>query len=234
MKKNKIGLLIIATNKYVRFLQSLISSADNFFCKDSKVTYFIFTDKEDLNITSSRKIKFIKTEHKEWPFMTLERYKIFNNNKDKLLKMDYLFYCDADMRFENYVSEEILEERVATTHPGFFNSVENIAIEALEGNSNSLAYISKEEGSQYFAGGFNGGTAYEYLKMSNKIGENIQKDLDNNLIARWHDESHLNRYFIDNPPTKILDPSYCYPESWNLPFLRKLLALDKNHKEMRS
>ena len=176
MKKNIIGLLIIATNKYIRFLQSLIISADNFFCINSEVTYFIFTD-QTIDISSKRNIKFIETQHKEWPFMTLERYKIFNNNKDELLKMDYLFYCDVDMRFENYVSEEILGERVATTHPGFFNSVENIAIEALERNPNSLAYISKEEGSKYFAGGFNGGPACEYLKMSNKIGENIQKDL---------------------------------------------------------
>jgi hypothetical protein len=44
----------------------------------------------------------------------------------------------------------------------------------------------------------------------------------------------MNRYFIDNQPTKILDPSYCYPESWNIPFNKKLLALDKNHSDVRS
>jgi len=32
---------------------------------------------------------------------------------------------------------------------------------------------------------------------------------------------------------KFLDPSYCYPESWNLPYEKKLLALDKNHQEIR-
>ena len=41
------------------------------------------------------------------------------------------------------------------------------------------------------------------------------------------------RYFIDNKPTKILNPSYCYGESMNIPFDKKLLALDKKHEIVR-
>lgn len=48
-------------------------------------------------------------------------------------------------------------------------------------------------------------------------------------MAVWHDESHWNRYCIDHKPTTILSPSYCYPESWNLPYKKRLLALDKDH-----
>ena len=70
--------------------------------------------------------------------------------------------------------------------------------------------------------------------MAKIITENIYQDLKNNIIAIWHDESHLNRFYIDNKPTLILSPSYCYPESWNLPYKKRLLALDKNHKEVRS
>ena len=54
-----------------------------------------------------------------------------------------------------------------------------------------------------------------------------------NIIAIWHDESHINRYFIDNPPTIILSPSYCYPENLKLPYKKRLLALDKNHAKVR-
>ncbi len=43
---DKIGLLVIATGKYISFVPSLIASADKHFCKDHKVTYFIFTDGE--------------------------------------------------------------------------------------------------------------------------------------------------------------------------------------------
>jgi histo-blood group ABO system transferase len=87
---------------------------------------------------------------------------------------------------------------------------------------------------EYFAGGFNGGTKEQYLKMAQKLATNIRLDYDKNIIAVWHDESHINRYFIDNPPTKILDPGYCYGESLKPPFAPRLIALDKNHNEVRT
>lgn len=224
----KIGLLIIATNKYINFLESLISSADKFFLKDQEVTYFIFTNK-DIEIKSNRNVVKIKTEHKEWPWMTLGRYKIFSENSSELSNMDYLYYCDADMRFVSDVGDEVISERVATQHPGYYGTRGTP-----ETNSLSLACVFLHEQMQYFAGGFNGGTSEEYLKMANHISNNIDIDYLKNLIAVWHDESHMNRYFIDNPPTKILDPSYCYGESMNIPFKQRLLALDKNHKEIRN
>ena len=224
----KIGLLIIATNKYINFLESLISSADNFFLKDQEVTYFIFTNK-DIEIKSNRSIVKIKTEHKEWPWMTLGRYKIFTENSSELSNMDYLYYCDADMRFESEVGNEILGDLVATQHPGYYGRRGSP-----ETNPLSLACVFPNEKMQYFAGGFNGGSSHQYLKMAKYISNNIDIDYSKNLIAIWHDESHMNRYFIDNPPTKILSPSYCYSESVNIPFKRRLVALDKNHSQVRS
>lgn len=222
-----IGLLIIATHKYTKFLQPLISSADEYFLKKNNVTYFVFSDR-DVEISSDRDIIKINVEHKEWPWMTLGRYRIFSDNYDILSKMDYLFYCDVDMRFVDIVSDEIISDRVATQHPYFFGRRGTP-----ETNPKSLACVYPNEDMQYFAGGFNGGSSTEYLKMAKQISNNIDIDFSNGLIAVWHDESHMNRYFIDNKPTKILSPSYCYGESMNIPFQRKLLALDKNHNEIR-
>jgi histo-blood group ABO system transferase len=224
----KIGLLIIATNKYTRFLQPLIESADEFFLKGKDVTYFVFTN-EEINIDSERAVVKINVDHKEWPWMTLGRYKIFANNKDELSKMDYLYYSDADMRFVGDVGDEILSDRVATQHPGYYGTRGTP-----ETNTNSLACVNLNEEMQYFAGGFNGGTSEEYLKMSKTISENIDIDYSKEIIAIWHDESHMNRYFIDNKPTKILNPSYCYGESMDIPFDKRLIALDKNHSEIRN
>jgi histo-blood group ABO system transferase len=224
----KVGLIIIATNKYIRFLQPLITSADKFFVKNEDVTYFIFTN-QNLEIKSNRNIIKINVDHREWPWMTLGRYKIFSNNAEELSKMNYLYYCDADMRFVSDVGNEIISERVATQHPGYYGTRGTPEINPL-----SLAYVFPNEKMQYFAGGFNGGSSHEYLKMAKYISNNIDIDYSKNLIAIWHDESHMNRYFIDNPPTKILEPSYCYGESMNIPFKRKLVALDKNHSEIRS
>jgi len=223
----KIGLLIIATNKYTQFVQPLIESADKFLLKGQDVTYFVFTN-EEINIHSKRDVVKINVDHKEWPWMTLGRYKIFTNNKDELSNMDYLYYSDVDMRFVGDVGDEILSDRVATQHPGYYGKRGGP-----ETNPDSLACVYPNEDMQYFAGGFNGGTSEEYLKMSKTISENIDIDYSKGIIAIWHDESHMNRYFIDNKPTKILNPSYCYGESMDIPFDKKLIALDKNHSEIR-
>ncbi len=225
----KIGLLIISTNKYNDFLQPLISSADTYFLKDYEVSYFIFTNDIHYKIESSRKINFTEIEHKPWPWMTLGRYEIFNSAKEQLSMMNYLFYCDVDMLFVDYVDQEILSERVATQHPGYYGRRGTP-----ENNPQSLAFVHPNTEMQYFAGGFNGGSSNEYLKMAKILSRNIQIDYNNGIIAEWHDESHMNKYFSKNYPTKILSPSYCYGENMVLPFTKKILALDKNHKEMRN
>jgi uncharacterized protein YlaI len=84
--------------------------------------------------------------------------------------------------------------------------------------------VSDNEKMTYFAGGFFGGSKDEFLKMSDTINSNIDIDLKENRIAIWHDESHMNRYFVTNPPTVILNHSYCYPEEWENPHKHKILA----------
>jgi len=222
----KIGLLLISTGKYSVFLEPLITSARKFFLKNHEVTYFLFTDCDKFE--NEQDVISIHKEHEAWPNPTLKRYETFHKNRDKLEHVDYLFYCDVDMLFVDEVGDEILSDRVATIHPGFLGGRGTP-----ETRKESLAYIGPEEEMTYFAGGFNGGKTGLFLDMAKTLSENINKDLQNGIIALWHDESHMNRYFIDNPPTKALTSSYCYPESWNLPFKKKLLALDKNHKEMR-
>jgi len=223
-----VGLLIIATGKYGSFVQPLLSSARKHFLKDHKVTYYIFTDDVSILSATDGDIVPVFKEHKPWPHATLSRYETFYNSSELLSKEDYLFYCDADMRFASTVGDEILGDRVATIHPGFVGKRGTP-----ETRKESLACVTPQEEMTYFAGGFNGGTSENFLQMSKSIAKNINIDMENDIIAIWHDESHMNRYFIDNIPTNILSPSYCYPESWDLPYERKLLALDKNHTEIR-
>lgn len=228
----KIGLLIIATGKYTQFIPPLFKSVNKHFMKGHEVNMFVFTDGK---IPENNVVKRVQQEHLGWPGATLKRYHIFDKNKEILSKMDYLFYCDADMKFVGDVGDEILPEKgsnglVGTQHPGFYSNEKRGTYET---RPESTAYVSPKEGSIYYAGGFNGGTSKAFLNMSKSIKERVDKDLEKNIIAVWHDESQMNRYFIDNPP-KTITPSYCYPESWNIPFEKKLLALDKNHSEIRT
>ena len=74
--------------------------------------------------------------------------------------------------------------------------------------------------------------------MAEVLADRVTRDLDNGVIALWHDESQMNRYLIDNPPTLSLTPSYCFAEEHmgnpNYPYEPKIIALKKNHNELRS
>ena len=226
----KIGVLVIATGKYDAFVPPLFKSIKKHFMKNHEVTTFVFTDKD---MPNKKGLVKINHEHEPWPNPTLKRYHTFCSNKKGLMEMDYLYYCDADMLFVSEVGDEILPDNesglVATEHPGFFGGKRG----TYETRPESTAYVAPEEGVCYYAGGFNGGTSEAFLNMSKDIKDKVDEDLESDIIALWHDESQMNRYMIDKNP-KVLNPSYCYPESWNIPFDKKLLALDKNHAEIRS
>jgi histo-blood group ABO system transferase len=227
-----VGLLIVATGKYITFVSPLIKSARTHFCANHQVTYFVFTDGQ-----LSQEPDIVKIEQKKlgWPYDTMMRIAMYHEQRDLLQNMDYIFAVDADMLFVDTVGDEILSDRVATLHPGYVGRRGTY-----EYRKQCTAYVKPNEGLYYFAGGFNGGSKDEFLKMVKEITENIYKDLEHGIIALWHDESHINRYFIDNPPTQILSPSYCYSmnlaatQGKILPYQKRLIALDKNHEEYRN
>lgn len=238
-----IGLVIMATGKYLTFAQEMIDSAEKFFLINHKKTYFIFTDQKsevsEIIMPKGNSIVYIPQARLGWPYDTMMRASVYLKNFKYLHGCDFLFAIDADMKFVANIDDKILSERVAVLHPGFPPKKRG----SYETRKSSTAYVANDEGVYYFAGGFHGGSKKEFLKLCSDLTKNINTDLEHNLIAIWHDESHLNRWFIDNTPTSILDVSYCYPENartmdpsiW--PYLSKfqpkLLALAKNHAEVR-
>ena len=189
---------IIATNKYTFFLEKLIPSIETFFLPEIKKTYLIHTDQEIIN--SEYNYIIHKVEHKPWPSSTLHRFKFFNECEEIILKHDYSFYIDADSLFVSQVNpEDILFDTIGALHPHLGNNEGTP-----ERNPNSTAYIKQGDSNRYFCGGFFGGKSDEFIKISKTIETNINKDLENNIVAIWHDESHLNRYFLTNPPTLVL------------------------------
>lgn len=225
----KIGLLVMATGKYIDFVPSLVKSADVYFCKNHEVTFFVFTDgTADL----PKNVVTIYQPRMGWPFDTMMRYHVYYLNQDEYEGCDYLYACDADMLFTGEVGDEILGERMATRHPGFYSKPRSAY--TYDKNPLSKAYIAPNEGTDYYCGGFYGGTKEEFLKIVKTNADNVDADMENGIIALWHDESHWNRYCIDHPPTVVLSPSYCYPAGIYLPFPPKLVALNKDHEHYRS
>jgi histo-blood group ABO system transferase len=230
----KVALLIVATGKYERFIADLCYSAEKFFMAYNAVNFHVFTDKEEREWFNYH---YHKVEHKPWPYATLNRFHFFKQYEQSLQDTDYLFYIDVDTLIKAPITSEILSDRTAVQHCGFVN-----VRGSYETNPLSTSYVAPDEGSYYFGGGFWGFSKAEFWKFINKAIEMINEDAYKGIVPVHNDESVLNRYLIDNPPTLMLSPSYHYPQSelayyrkiWKQDYECKILLLDKNHEELRS
>lgn len=222
----KINLLIVATNKYIIYLPKLIQSCQENFMVNSQVHFNIFTDKiEALPRLNNLSTYYI--EHKPWPYPTLYRFHFFSAHT--LPDADYYFYIDADAEIMAPVLEDILSDRTAVAHCMFENSRGTY-----ETNPKSTSFVKQDEGFHYFTGSFFGFSRPEWFAFLNWATEAINQDLANGIVPVWHDESVLNRYLIDNPPTNILDPRYHYAEGITSPAYKCVIkALEKDHNAMR-
>ena len=230
-KTKKVGVILIATGaEYHNYIIPQIESIKENFNPSDDVTVFLFTDAKHKYVDKQFYLKDVG-----FPGATLWRYTSILKQENELKKMDYLYYMDVDMLVVGKVGKEILSDLVATLHPGFTN-----IRGTYEHRQSSSAYVANNEGEYYFCGGFNGGSSEKYLKMAKKLSKDIETDHSHGVMAIWHDESHINRYLIDNPPTKILSPSYCYPEPpddkkyetklWKKQYVPKIYALSKNQR----
>ena len=190
-----------------------------------------------------------------WPNATLLRYQVITQYKN-LLNHEILMHLDADMLVMEDFIESILEEDwkagiALVRHPGFYRPsgfgrvrfylsnfkflIRDIRMYMKLGglggwcmDTNSLSFTSKSLRKHYVCGATWMGERVPFLQMVNELAQSVDTDLQNGVIATWHDESHLNKWAASNSHT-IYDPIYCfdptYPQLEKLPeFIR---AVDK-------
>jgi histo-blood group ABO system transferase len=229
-----VGLISIATGKYVSLLYQLSESARQHLLPGNEVTQLVFSDRMPPPEVLMDQAKCFCMPHLPWPLVTLLRYHYILGAERYLLDaFDYLFYLDVDMRLVDTVGDEILGDLVAVIHPCFYNRpAREYPFERRPQSTAAIQHLTGTE--RYYQGSFQGGRTSVWLIAAKTMRDRINKDLDNRVIAVWHDESHWNKVLIETPPTVALPPAYSYPESLGLPFPPKILALDKNHQEIRS
>lgn len=228
----KIGILYICTGKYSIFWKDFYLSMEEKFISNAEKHYFVFTDNSEIDFEKDNpNIHRIYQENLGWPGNTLMRFDIFLKIEKELINMDYLFFFNANLLIEKEITEiEFIPTNnynlLATVHPGFYNKSRDKF--TYEINKNSSAYIPKNQGAYYFAGGLNGGKTLPFIEAMREMNNNIIIDKQKNIVALWHDESHWNKYLAERSDVKMISPSYLYPEGWDLPFELKILIRDKN------
>lgn len=232
----KIAFLTIATNKYIQYAENLLSTLNDFAFKNTKhqVDLFVFTNIPELFRHRFMRINThgVMTTHVPFPLVSLLRYHYYASC-DALKDYDYLYHIDCDMLMQDVVSEEIFGDSTCVIHPGFYGQNINPSHFPYDRASGSNAYVQPGIGTHYYQNCFQGGKALQFLNMCNVLRNRIEEDLRKNYIALWHDESYMNRYMIENPPTTILSPVYAQPQNWASFGPTKIMHVDKNHLEVR-
>lgn len=228
---NRIAILYICTGKYDIFWQEFFESYEENFLPDSEKEYFVFTDADFLfGEDQCSRIHKIYQERLGWPYDTLMRYNMFYSIKEQIISFDYTFFMNANCKCVSVITEEEFlpksKDILVVQHPGEYNK--KPIKYSYDRNPQSTAYIPRGEGRFYICGGINGGKTDAYLKLVEELKRNIEIDMGKNVIAKWHDESHINHYIYVHDNWEMLSPSYCYAEDWNLPFEPKILVREKS------
>lgn len=216
MKIKRIAILYICTGKYNVFFADFYHSAEKYLLTDKQYLkeYFVWTD--DMSLCNESNVHLIYKKSAGFPLDSLFRFEMFQQIEQTLKEFDLIYFFNANALILRPIGAEILPDdsglamgiwpgKRERQHPMFF---------PYERNRKSLAYVAPYgKNYTYFMGGLNGGTAEAYLNMISTLCHNIRDDYNRGIIAKVHDESHINAY-LRTHKYKKLEASLCMPEEW--------------------
>jgi len=240
----KILICFIGTGSYLKFLPQYYQKIMDNFCLSEQKDFLVLTDGELSEVPNNIILKNI--EHKPWPFITLERFGIIEQALSDIEQTyDWLVFMDADtivnskIEYDDFFNET--KDYFGVHHPCHFMNMNphNQKYGSFD-RTNSRARVNDDDDlSIYWQGCLWGGKFPEIMELISDLDNRIQLDLKDDIIAQWHDESHLNKFFIENKDkVNTLSPSYAYPEDFNIAaknhFEPKIIHLSKNNSEYHS
>lgn len=221
-----VGLVTVATGRYVDFVPPLIASARRHLIGLGPV--FVLSDAT--NLAADGDVRLLPWERMDWPLPTLLRYRAFAKYATELSAVDVLLYTDADMLFVGEVDIRYALGLIAVQHPGYVNtSTDRLPYER---RAVSTACVQRGSGAHYFCGGVQGGRSDAYLNAASQIDAGIATDQAAGVMAKWHDESHWNHFLVDHPASTQLSADYCTPDVEQTTDSR-ILAITKDHAHFR-
>jgi hypothetical protein len=175
-----------------------------------------------------------------WPEATLLRYEIFTRFM-KEITTDHLMHLDADMIVSsnpwNLVKSEVEKSGICLVqHPGFWRPkgaqklylylrnpklvYQDLLMQikiggrgAWDRNPKSQAYVARKKRVDYFCGGTWFGTRDSIRDLVLTLAQQVSADLENDIIASWHDESHINKWATENN-FGVVNPEFCFDETY--------------------
>jgi len=224
----KVAVVSIATGKYIDFLDKWAATVREHFLPGAEKRMFVFTDAV---IEVAPDLTLVPVGQLPWPLTSLFKFRYFKTLAERLGQYDVIVHMDMDMYVANAVDEdELLGGGLpffGVRHPYWHGD----GVRFFESNPESNAYIGRRDRrvTCYWQGCFWGGKSADVLRLIDECNAGVERDLNRHIIARWYDESHLNKFFLQQQGfVKTLSPSFAYPEFWDGPDERKIVHIEKD------
>ncbi|XP_033615157.1 N-acetyllactosaminide alpha-1,3-galactosyltransferase-like 1 [Fukomys damarensis] len=197
-----------------------IRSADEHFMVGYRVIFYIliddFTKLPYVELGPRRTFKvFPLFDHQTWQGTDLKCM----NSLDIYItdymqhEVNFLFNMTINQMFEYDFGVETLGRSVAQLHVWwYFKSTQEFPYER---RASSAAFIPFGKGDFYYHHAILGGTPREVLTLLEQCLQGNTRDTTNKLTSLY--ESHLNKYFFVNKPTKLLSREYNWDPSFKIP-----------------
>jgi len=229
----KIGILYLATGRYICFWEEFFKSAQKNLFPEFEKTFFVFTDSENIYEENNPCVKKYFYPKLPWPEAGLMKYDAFLKAKEDFKDIDYLFYFNGNMIFVDKIGDEILpneanENLAIAAWASFWHEKDNCKY-PYNRDEKCWAYIPYGQGKHYYMGGLYGGRTKEFVQMCYELNQVIKEDLSKGVAG--HDESYANKYMLNRNPL-VITPNYAMPEKWKIKGFEnniKAIVLKKHH-----
>lgn len=224
-RQKTFTIISIATNIYFEYWCQMVISLLDSSEEQSDLRIVLFTDQvksaEEFASKLDKKVnfEFFEIPNYKWPEATLLRYEILSKEFGNV-EGDIFIYIDADMKVRRDLLSEIRHLKLNrgmyfALHPGYVLKFPGLnfalvqySIRAIlrlfsskhrgawERDPRSTAYIPFGKRKRYLHGAFWFGEKEAFFSFVRKCANNVKQDSQQNLVANWHDESHLNAYYV--------------------------------------
>ena len=227
--------------RYTQFLKDFLESAEQNYFVGFRVHYYVFTDQPEqvpaVKMSEEHTLTVLTVpSSNRWQDISLSRMARLERLIESRLFIDadYIFSLDVDSKFYGRWGVETLSRLVGVIHPWFYVTAREQF--TYERRPESQAFIPSGEGDYYYGGAVIGGLVKDVYQLVKTCREQLDIDASKSIEAAWQEESHLNKYFLYNKPSKLLSPEYLWDDRKSKPDEIKVIRFSqviKNYDEIR-
>lgn len=239
MTRPDLGVLVIATGRYLDFARDLVADLDRHVVPTGgPIVVNLLTDRTEdaaglAHSAQGVEINPLPVPALRWPEASLLRYEMLTRLWPDV-HGDALVYLDADLRVHADFSDIVASAQgnpdglLAVAHPGYYERGRGGPRGTWETRRRSAAYVPRRRRRTYVCGGVWMGSRSGIQALSQTLASRVATDTRKGLTAVWHDESHWN-WWVAHHETTVLSPAYCHvPEyPWLSGISPVITAVDK-------